>query len=311
MRAAVIDNFGGPDVLRIAELAVPEPGAGEVLVRVRAAGVNAIDWATRAGQGVGVQRFPAVLGWDVAGTVVATGTGVAGLARGDEVFGMPWFPELAGGYAEYLVAPADQLALLPDGVDVLAAAGAGMVSLTAWQTVVEHARVSAGQRVLVCGAAGGVGHVAVQLAKLAGAEVIATASAVNHDYVTELGADRVIDYTAERVEDAVRDLDVVVDPRGGKEFDRLLGVLRPGGIIVTLKGQQPGQQEAVAARGVRTGYTYVGPNGSALDEIAKLLAAGQLRIGVERVLPLADVATAHTIGEGGHVRGRLVLTMES
>jgi NADPH:quinone reductase-like Zn-dependent oxidoreductase len=307
MRAAAIDALGPPDRLRMTESPVPVPGPGEVLVRVRAAGVNAIDWATRAGEGVPVERFPAVLGWDVSGAVAATGPDVAALRVGDEVFGTLRFPALAGGYAEFVTAPEDQLAGKPATVDHVAAAGAPMVALTAWQTLFEHAELTAGQRVLVHGAAGGVGHVAVQLAKLAGAEVIATASARNHDFLRELGADQVIDYTARQPDDVLDGVDVVVDPRGGADFVRLLGAVRPRGVIVTLKGERPGQRELAAARGVRAAFTYVHPDGGVLDRIAPLLADGGLRIAVQRVLPLADAAAAHVIGEQGHVRGRLVL----
>lgn len=306
MRAAVIDAFGPADTLRLTDLPVPVPGEGEVLVRVHAAGVNAIDWASRAGQGVGVDAFPAVLGWDLSGTVV-TGTGVTGLRAGDEVFGMLRFPALAGAYAEYAVAPAGQVVLKPDTVDHRTAAAAPMVGITAWQTLFRHGGLIAGRRVLVHGAAGGVGHVAVQLAVDAGAEVVGTASARNHDFVAGLGAAKVVDYTSERVEDVVRDIDLVVDTRGGEDAVRLLDVLRPGGVLVTLKGQSDALDAAARDRGLRTGYTYVGPDAEALADIARRLAGGTLRIEVERAFPLGRVAEAHTTGEQGHVRGRLVL----
>ncbi|MCX4746155.1 NADP-dependent oxidoreductase [Kitasatospora sp. NBC_01287] len=310
MRAAVLTGLGGPELLRPADLPVPVPGAGEVLIRVHAAGVNAIDWATRIGQGVGIGVFPAVLGWDLSGTVAALGPGATRFAVGDQVFGMPRFPRLAGAYAQYAVAPEGELAQLPAGLEHNAAAGAPMVTLTAWESLVDHAQLTSGQRVLVSGAAGGVGHVAVQLAKALGAEVIGTASAANHEFLRELGADQVVDYGSGRVADAVKDVDVVLDPRGGADFAELAQVLRPGGIIVTLKGQQAGYQELLAARGVRGGYTYVSPNGAALGEIATLLGDGSLRIAVERVFPLAQAAEAHRTGERGHVRGRLILDTE-
>lgn len=298
MRAAVIDAFGPADAIRVAEVPVPTPGDGEVLVRVHAVGVNAIDWFSRAGRGVGVRSFPAVLGWDVSGTVVGTG---------EEVFGMPRFPDLAGAYAEYVVAPAGELAAKPAGVDHRTAAGAPMVGITAWQTLFRHGGLAEGQRVLVHGAAGGVGHVAVQLAADAGAEVVGTASAHNHDFVASLGASRVVDYTAERVEDVVRDIDLVVDTRGGPGARRLLDVLRPGGALVTLKGRDDALDRAAAARGLRVGYTYVSPDAEALSAVADLMAREALRIAIEDVLPLERVADAHRTGERGHVRGRLVL----
>lgn len=311
MRAAVIDRFGPPDVLHIAEVPRPRPGDGEVLVRVRAAGVNAIDWLSRAG-GSRETRFPMVLGSDVSGTVVATGRGVTELTEGDEVFGMLRFPAPAGGYAEYVAAPAVELAVKPGTIDHRTAAGAPMVGITAWQALFWHAEVAAGQRVLVHGAAGGVGHVAVQLAKLAGAaEVIGTASARNHDFLTSLGVDRTIDYTTERIRDVVSDLDVVVESRGGSDFLQLLDVIRPGGIIVTLKGERPGYRDKAVRRGVRAGYVYVSPDREALTEIARYLAEGRLRIAIDHVLPLDDVVRAHTIGEQGHVRGRIILDVHT
>ncbi|MEV8565889.1 NADP-dependent oxidoreductase [Streptomyces sp. NPDC051322] len=309
MRAAVIDAFGAADTLRVTEIPVPAPGEREVLVRVHAAGVNAIDWATRAGQGVGVAEFPAVLGWDISGTVAATGAGVTRFAVGDAVFGMPRFPALAGGYADFAVAPEAELARVPAGIDHVTAASVPMVALTAWQTLFEHGGLLAGQRVLVSGAAGGVGHLAVQLAADAGAEVVATASGDNHDFVLGLGAHRAVDYRTEPVHEVVRDVDLVVDPRGGEDFHRLLGVLRPGGILVTLKGESADHRRSARERGVRAGFTYVHPDRAALDRIAALLGEGRIRPSVQQVFSLDDVAKAHSIGEVGHVRGRLVIEL--
>ncbi|MFC8914628.1 NADP-dependent oxidoreductase [Streptomyces sp. NPDC057116] len=310
MRAAVVGSFGGPDTLRVRNLPVPEPKEGEVLVRVHAAGVNAIDWATRAGRGVGVEGFPAVLGWDVSGTVAATGPGVRRFTEGDAVFGMPRFPSLAGGYAEYAVAPEGELAAKPDGVDHVVAASLPMVGLTAWQTLFEHGGLRPGHRVLVSGAAGGVGHIAVQLAVDAGAEVIGTASPANHDFVRSLGARRAVDYRTVPLQKEVGDVDLAVDPMGGAEFFRLLDVVRPGGIVVTLKGEGPDHRQTAQAHGVRAGFTYVHPDGPVLDRIAGLLSAGAVRPEIQRVFRLDEVGQAHALGEEGHVRGRLVLDIK-
>ncbi|MFF8287830.1 NADP-dependent oxidoreductase [Streptomyces sp. NPDC016309] len=309
MRAAVVDAFGTPGTLHVRELPVPVPGEGEVLVRVHAAGVNAIDWATRAGRGVGVERFPAVLGWDVSGTVAATGPGVRRFTEGDAVFGMPRFPALAGGYAEYAVAPEGELAAKPDGVDHVVAASLPMVGLTAWQTLFEHGALKAGDRVLVSGAAGGVGHIAVQLAAGAGAEVIGTASPANHDFVRSLGAQRAVDYRTVPLGKEVTDVDLAVDPMGGPEFHRLLDVVRPGGTLVTLKGEGPDHRRTAQDHGVRAAFTYVHPDGPVLDRLAGLLAAGSIRPEIQRTFPLQEVAKAHALGEQGHVRGRLVLDL--
>ncbi|WP_250907733.1 NADP-dependent oxidoreductase [Nonomuraea sp. NEAU-A123] len=306
-RAAIIDGYGPPKALRIGRVPLPEPGQGEVQVGVHAAGINAIDWQTRADRGVPLSGFPAVLGWDISGTVTHTGPGVTTMKAGDQVFGMPNFPGLAGGYADHVTASADSLAIKPEGVTHHSAAGTPMAALTAWQALFDLGGLSSGQRVLIQGAAGGVGHIAVQLAANAGAEVIGTASTGNHAFVEGLGAHEVLDYSAAPVEKAVHDVDVVVDPRGGQEALRLLDVLRPGGILVTLKGDDARLTEAARARGLRVGFVYVAPDGAGLANLAALMAEGRLRIAVENVLPLDKAADAHMIGETGHVRGRLVL----
>ena len=307
MRAVVMDRFGPPDVLHLTEVPVPRPGRGEVLVRVHAAGVNAIDWLSRAGGLARTAAFPMVLGWDISGVVAASGPDVSSLREGDEVFGMIRFPELAGGYAEYVSAPAEQLVAKPGTVDHRTAAGTPMAGITAWQALFRQAQVTQGQQVLVHGAAGGVGHVAVQLAKLAGARVVATASARNHAFLASLGVDQTIDYTSQPIERSAAGLDVVLEPRGGADFHALAGSLRPGGIIVTLKGEQPDYRQRLAALGVRAGYVYVSPDREALTDIARHLGSGELKIYIDRVLPLDQAAVAHATGERGHVRGKLVL----
>ncbi|MPY41180.1 NADP-dependent oxidoreductase [Streptomyces phyllanthi] len=307
MRAALIDDFGPAEVLRVGRVPVPVPGPGEVLVRVRAAGINAIDWATRAGHGVGLPAFPAVLGWDIAGTVAATGPGADRFTEGEAVFGMPLFPAPAGAYAEYAVAPEAHLARTPPATGHVAAAALPMVALTAWETLFGHGGLRAGQRVLVAGASGGVGHVAVQLAADAGAEVIGTASARNREFVLSLGAKEVVAHDMVR---EVMDVDLAVDPMGGAEFFRLLDVVRPGGVVVTLKGEGPEHRRAAEEHKVRSAFTYVRPDGAVLEEkIAPLLSAGRLRPFVDRTFPLDEVAQAHALGEQGHVRGRLVLDL--
>lgn len=307
MRAVVVERFGPPGVLREAQVAVPEPSAGQVLVRVRAAGVNAIDWLTRAGLGVGVSRFPAILGWDMSGTVVACGSGVTGVREGDDVFGMLSFPALASCYAEYVAAPVTDVALKPSAIDHRQAAGAPMPAVTAWQALFRHADLRAGQRVLIHGAAGGVGHIAAQLAHLTGAEVIATASARNRDFLIDLGVDEVVDYSLGPISELVSKVDVVVDSRGGADFLDLVNAVRPGGVVVTLKGEQPEHRAQLEAQQVRAGYVYVGPDPQALNAVAQHLANGAVRVVVDRALPLEQAAEAHRVGETGHVRGRIVL----
>ncbi|MER5295301.1 NADP-dependent oxidoreductase [Streptomyces pharetrae] len=306
MRAVVVEQWGGPETLVEREVERPEPGLNEVLVRVHAAGVNPVDWKTRAsGALIEWGAVPAV-GWDVSGTIEAVGPGVGIHRPGDEVFGMPLFPRQAGGYAEYVVAPARHFAPKPAGLTHVDAAALPLAALTAWQALVDVADVRPGQRVLVHAAAGGVGHFAVQIAKARGAHVIGTASAAKHDLVRELGADEVIDYRAVRFEDAVSDVDVVLDGLGGETAERSLKVLRSGGRLITL----PGPDDVPAARdGVRASWMLVEPDHLGLREIAALVERGAVKPVVETVLPLEEAAEAHRIGELGRTTGKIVLTV--
>ncbi|MEU9519618.1 NADP-dependent oxidoreductase [Streptomyces sp. NPDC048224] len=306
MRAVVVERWGGPEELVEREVERPEPGLNEVLVRVHAAGVNPVDWKTRAsGALIGWDAVPAV-GWDVSGTVEAVGPGVGLFRPGDEVFGMPRFPRQAGAYAEYVVAPARHLARKPAALTHTEAAALPLAGLTAWQALVDTADVRPGERVLVHAAAGGVGHLAVQIAKARGAYVIGTAGAAKHALVRELGADETIDYRSVRFEDAVSDVDVVLDGIGGGTAERSIGVLRDGGRLITL----PGPDDVPAAPdGVRATWMLVEPDHHGLREIAALVERGAVRPVVETALPLAEAAKAHEIGEQGRTTGKIVLTV--
>ncbi|MEV5501930.1 NADP-dependent oxidoreductase [Nonomuraea fuscirosea] len=314
MRAVTIEEFGGPDVLTVQDVARPEPLPTEVLVRVHAAGVNPVDWKTRVGHGMaGLQTFPLILGWDVSGVVEEVGFGVTTLAPGDEVYSMPWFPRAAGAYAEYVTAPARQWARKPATLDHVHAAAVPLAALTAWQALVDTARVQAGQRVLITAAAGGVGHFAVQLARHLGAHVIATASAARHPWLKELGAEEVVDYTATPFEQAVEDVDVVIDLVGDgqdRTGTRSIDVLRPGGLLVAVPGGvSPELAQAAGTAGVRVTPFLVEPDGPALATIAGLIDEGQVAVEVEETFPLDQAGTAHTRGEAGRTRGKLVLTV--
>lgn len=314
MRAVVQHTLGGPGVLEVTRVPRPVPLPTEVLVRVHAAGINPVDWKTRAGSGMaGVLGAPPfVLGWDVSGVVEATGAGVTTLTVGDEVYGMPWFPRAAGGYAEYVTAPSRQFARKPGSTTHAQAAGVPLAALTAWQALVDTAHLQAGQRVLIHAAAGGVGHFAVQFAKHLGTHVIATASARNHRWLLELGADEVVDYTTTRFEDAVADADVVVDLVGDghdSTSTRSLSVLRPGGLLLAIpSGAAPELMAAGQQRGVRVTGFLVEPDGAALTEISRLIDAGVVRVEA-KIYPLDQVARAHRDGEAGHTRGKLVLDL--
>lgn len=308
MRAIGQDTFGGPEVLRVIEVDKPTPGPGEVLIRVHAAGVNPTDSWHRGSGGL----FGAIirLGWDVSGVVEEVGLGVTLFAPGDEVFGMPRLPHAAGTYAEYVTAPARHLARKPANLTHTEAGALALVALTAWQALVDTADVRPGQRVLIHAGAGGVGHVAVQIAKARGAYVIATARADNHAFVRDLGADEVIDYTTTDFVDAARDVDVVVDTVGGEYGPRSLRVLRPGGIVVSLASPaEAALVEQARPLGVRAGFMIVEPDGASLRAIADLVEAGALRPHVETVLPLELVSKAHEISDNQRTRGKIVLAV--
>jgi NADPH:quinone reductase-like Zn-dependent oxidoreductase len=308
MRAIRQEVLGGPEVLRLAELPRPEPGPTEVLVRVTAAGVNPLDWKTRA-RGVFLGRPPFTVGADVAGVVAALGSGVTRFAVGDRVFGMPRFPGEAAAYAEYVTAPSRQLARTPDRLTDIEAAALPMAGLTAWQALVETADVQAGDRVLVHAAAGGIGHLAVQIAKARRAYVVGTARAAKHAFLAELGADQAIDYTREDVAAVVRDVDLVLDLAGGDTAVRSLPTLRDGGLLITAAADAEPARRAAGGR-VRVVYMLVEPDRGGLEALAALVDMGALHVHVARTFPLAEAARAHELGEAGRTQGKLVLTLD-
>ncbi|QMV12099.1 zinc-binding dehydrogenase [Streptomyces lincolnensis] len=330
MRAVRLHEHGGPEVLRYEEVPVPEPGPGEVLVRVHAAGVNPPDWYLRGGltkmpgETESTVGLPVIPGTDVSGVVEAVAADVDGLAVGDEVFGLLRFPSFDGSaYAEYVAAPASDLARKPAGLDHVHAAGAPMAGLTAWQFLVElghhhpspfqEARhrptaLDADTTVLVNGAAGGVGHFALQLAKWKGARVIAVASGAHGPFLRELGADQVIDYTTSRPEDLVRDVDLVLDTVGGPDSRRFLRTLKRGGSHFPVF---PGDfdTEETAQLGVTVSITQVRSSGAQLADLGRLLDAGTVRVAIDSMFPLADARAAHERALRGHIRGKIVLTV--
>ena len=308
MIAARIHEFGGLDSLRIEDAPTPDPRDGEVLVRIHAAGINPVDWKTCAGEAVATRLedpFPFIPGWDVSGVVAAAGDGVSDFKAGDAVCGMVRWPWGGGGYAEYVAAPAEDLVAKPDTMDHAQAAGLPLAALTAWQALFDTADLQVGQSVLIHAAAGGVGHIAVQLAKWRGAHVTGTASARNEAFLRELGADGVIDYNASCFEDVATDVDLVLDGVGGEIQERSWGVLKPGGMLASIRGR-PDEQKA-AARGVRTGYVSVHADPEQLRAIADLAGAGRLRVHVDATFPLNEVRKAHEASKTGHTRGKLVL----
>ncbi|MFF6987706.1 zinc-binding dehydrogenase [Streptomyces sp. NPDC010273] len=310
MRVITQNVLGGPEVLEEVQVERPEPRANEILIRVRAAGLNPTDWKHRANGGF-LGEPPFVLGWDVSGVVEAVGVGVARFQPGDEVFGMLSYPWGHGSHAEYVAAPARAFVHKPAGIDHVQAGALPLVSLTAWQALVENARLQPGQRVLIHAAAGGVGHVAVQIAKARGAYVIGTASAGKHDFLRELGVDEAIDYRETDFAEAVKDVDVVLDTLGGETGVKSLRVLRPGGVVVSIipigSAEFPDEAERLGVRAVRM---LVDADRADMESIVELVEAGKLRATVARTFPLADAAEAHQLGETGRTAGKLVLTVD-
>ncbi|MFD5461770.1 NADP-dependent oxidoreductase [Kitasatospora sp. NPDC127059] len=308
MRAIVQKEFGGPEVLQLAEVERPKPLSGEVLVRVKAAGVNPVDVAVRAGAFPLLGEPPFTVGWDVSGVVEEAGPG-ARYRVGEEVYGMPFFPRAAGGYAEYVAAPSRQLARKPATLDHTQAAALPLAALTAWQGLVDLAKVGEGDRVLVHRAAGGVGHLAVQIAKARGAYVIALASEPKHAFLKEIGADELIDYRTTDYTEAVRDVDVVFD--SSSEGTRALEVLKPGGTLVSI--MEHWNQELAAeieAAGRRFAGVSVEPDYAGLEAIAALVDEGLIRPYVAEVFPLAEAGRAHELVGSGTVQGKVVLTVD-
>ncbi|RLP70681.1 NADP-dependent oxidoreductase [Mycetocola reblochoni] len=315
MAAVVIDGPGTASVLRTGRVATPSPINAELLIQVRCASVNPLDCKTRAGGGVSdhITSFPAVLGYDFSGVVVRSPYAAHPLAPGTEVFGMTATPRYDGSYAEYVVAPVGSVAPKPASLSHAEAAATPLAALTAWGLVVDTARAHRGQRILIHAAAGGVGHFAVQFARYFGAEVIATASAENHDWLRVLGADECVDYRTERFEDVVAPVDVVIDLVGNVHDDtgtRSLDVLRPGGLLINVPTNSwTGFEEAAAARGLRaTGYK-VSPDGDTLESIGRLMSSGSVRPYVDRVYRLDEATAAHEHVESGHSRGKVVLSV--
>lgn len=312
MRAIEVARFGGPEVLTAVEIARPEPISTEVLVEVHAAGVNPVDYKTRRGGGVAtsVGAPPFIPGWDVAGVVVSTGYGVTRVGPGDRVFGMPRFPRAGSAYAEYVTAPSLQLARIPDRLGFREAAAVPLAALTVWQALIDAAGLRAGQTVLVHGASGGVGHMAVQLAAAKGASVIATARQSSHAFVAGLGAHELIDREMVPVGRAGTQVDAVVDLVGGADTAAALKTLRPGGVLLAIADDADEETRAEADRlRVRVLEPLVEPDGRALDEIAGLLAGGAIKVVVQDSLPLERAAEAHRRLEAGGVRGKLVLSV--
>lgn len=310
MKAVRIHAFGGPEVLRYEDIPRPEVQPGTVLVKVHAAGVNPVDAKTRMGRGVAgfyADPFPLILGWDVAGTVEAVADDVTTFKVGDAVYGMVNFPEVGAAYAEYVVSPVAHLAPKPASVDFVQAAALPLATLTVWQALFDTMALSAGERILIHAAAGGVGHLAVQLAKWKGAYVAGTASPANNEFLHGLGVDEVVNYRQAPFETQISGMDVVMDCVGGDMAERSMAVLKPGGRIVSIvSGVRP---EHLRAHGMHGTNILVHTDGDQLRQITALVDGGQLKVTIGGVYPLEQVAAAHEQQLSSHTRGKLVLQM--
>lgn len=312
MKVITLNGPGGVTQLKHTDIPVPVPQAGEVLVQVKAISINPVDIKTRLGKG----RFgalkdenPLILGWDISGIVTETGEGVTAFKPGDAVFGMVNFPGHGKAYAEYVAAPADHLALKPDNISFEEAAAATLAALTAWQMLVTHATIKAGDKVLIHAAAGGVGHYAVQVAKHLGAYVIGTSSAANKEFVLGLGADEHIDYRNQRFEDVLSNIDFVLDAIGGDNIDRSLLVIRPAGTLISIpSGLNELVTEKAKAKGINGYFAMVSSNGKDMAILADLLQKGIIKSHVSQVFPFAEMDKAHLQIESGRTVGKVVIT---
>lgn len=313
MRAALLDEAGAAGALRIGEAPLPHRINSELLIRVSAASVNPIDVKTGAGRGTyaAIERFPAVLGHDFSGVVVESPYSAHPLQPGDDVFGMVMTPRFSGSFAEYVSVPSMSVARKPKTLSPLEAAGVPLAALTAWGMVVEVARAHEGQRMLIHAGSGGVGHFAVQFASYFGARVITTARAENRSWLRTLGASEVIDYSTTRFEEAVSEVDVVIDLIGNVVDEtgrRSLRVLRPGGLLVNApSGSWPTLAEDARAAGVRATEYKVSPDGTTLAVIARLLDFGTVHVHIDKIFSLENIADAHRAVATGHTRGKVVL----
>ena len=307
MKAIRIHGRGGPDHLVYEDAPQPHPGPGEVLVRVYATGViaNELRWSETYETPSGSKRVLPIPGRDLSGVVEEVGPGVTTLTKGSEVYAMMAYGR-DGAEAEYAIALPAELAPKPRTLDYVQAAAVPLAALTAWQALFEHASLVAGQTVLIHGAAGGVGVFAVQLAHWAGTHVIATASARNRDFLRELGANEIIDYTTTRFEEVVQGVDLIFDTVGGDTLQRSWQVIKPGGLLVSIVSPPP-PADVVKAHNVRFAWFVVEPNRDELLQIGELIDAGQLRPIIDTVFPLAQARQAYEQGAKGHTRGKIVL----
>jgi NADPH:quinone reductase-like Zn-dependent oxidoreductase len=304
MKAIRIHAYGGPEVLQYEDAPRPVLNDDDVLIKVKAAGVNPVDWKIRQGYMKDMFTFPFIPGWDIAGVIEEIGKKVVNLNIGDSVYTRPNILR-NGGYAEYIAVKSSEVAFKPATLDYIEAAAVPLAALTAWQSIFDLAHLKAGQKILIHAAAGGVGHYGVQFANWTGAHVIGTASANNHEFLKSIGAHEVIDYNTTHFEDVVHDADVVLDTISDDVWQRSWKVLKKGGIMVsTLRGPEVGGMDALNKL---QAHVFVQPDAAELEEIAALIDNGKVHPEISKVFPLQEAAEAHFESQGGHTRGKIVL----
>ncbi len=308
MKAVRLHDYGAVENLIYEDAPIPQPQPGEVLIKVHAVGINPIDCKIRAGKLKHLlnYQFPVILGMDVSGIVAELGEGVTDLQIGEEIYGVVE-PSRSGAYAEYAIARYDRIAPKPKTLDFIASASLPVAALTAWQSMFDVAQLSSQQSILIHAASGAVGIAAVQLAKWKGAKVIGTASTRNIQFVSNLGADQVIDYTQSKFEDMLSDIDVVLDSLGGEIRSRSWKVLKKGGFLVSLILSPPPESEIADQFGVKTHGLHMRPQSIQLKEIAELVDDGILKTAIAEVLPLSEILSAHQLSESSKIRGKIML----
>jgi NADPH:quinone reductase-like Zn-dependent oxidoreductase len=313
MKAITLIGFGGVNNLEITDLPMPVISENDVLIKVRSFSINPVDIKTRIGRGLASrlkEDNPMILGWDISGSVINTGKSVTLFKKGDEVFGMVNFPGHGKAYAEYVAAPALHLALKPAAVSDEESAAASLAALTAWQILKEKTKIKPGDRVLIHSAAGGVGHYAVQMSKHLGAYVIGTSSAENREFVLNLGASEHINYKEKLFENAVSDIDFVLDTIGGDYIDRSLKVLKPGGTIISIpSGESESVKEKAKAAGAIGDTFRVSSDGRDMMEIAEMLEKKIIRSHISKIFEFGDIRAAHQHIESGKTKGKIVVSI--
>ncbi len=313
MKAIILKQAGGVENMTVAEVPMPAPQKGEVLIKVNAISINPVDIKTRKGMALYnslKENDPVILGWDISGEVVEAGEDATQFEIGEEVFGMVNFPGHGKAYAEYVAAPAAHLADKPDQITHQEAAASSLAALTAWQVLMQQAKVQSGERVLMHAAAGGVGHFGVQIAKYLGAYVIGTGSDANYDFVKELGADEYVDYNHERFEEVIQNVDIVFDAVGGDNPKRSLNIIRGGGLLIAIAGGITDEVKKLAEeKGIKAWAYLVQSNGDDMEQLAELLEAGTIKPYISNEFSFDQIAEAHNQIETGRTRGKIVINM--